>query len=146
MLGIYLRDRRVSRVQCYIAEQLYWLAVRPYKSAQQWATMSVLPKHVLEGIDSLEGNWLQLQKVTAIMSHLEGAGLVEVSRPTGHEEIFEVSVTFRGAEYARRLETRLGRLDLWYVEHKDGIAGLGITVIVAALTTLITLWIKHEWS
>ena len=72
--------------------------------------------------------------------------MIEASRAGFAEEVFEVAVTFRGAECARLLATRWGRLDFWYRERKEGAAGLGVTIAVAVVTTLITLWIKHALS
>jgi hypothetical protein len=48
-------------------------------------------------------------------------------------------VTFAGADRAIRLHTRRGRADLWYREHKDGIIGLLLTVLVSCVTALITV-------
>lgn len=143
LLGVYLRDRRVGRAQYYLAENLNWLASRSYHFAREWAGAAVLPKHAPCESDTFHDSWLQSQRAASAMSHLEGAGMVGISHPSGHEEVFEVFVTYRGAEYARLLATRWGRADLWYRERKDGVAGLGVTVVVAALTTIVTLWIKH---
>lgn len=39
---------------------------------------------------------------------------------------------------ARELDTRFGRISLWYKESKDGVPGLLITVLVSALTSVLT--------
>jgi hypothetical protein len=50
-------------------------------------------------------------------------------------------VTFAGADRAIRLHSRRGRVDLWYKENKDGIVGLGITVLISFATALLTVLI-----
>ena len=54
----------------------------------------------------------------------------------GHEV---VAVTFTGADRAIRLHSRRGRIDLWYKEHKDGIFGLALTVLISFITALLTV-------
>ena len=49
------------------------------------------------------------------------------------------AVTFAGADRAIRLHSRRGRMDLWYREHRDGVFGLAITVLISAITALITV-------
>jgi hypothetical protein len=48
-------------------------------------------------------------------------------------------VTFAGADRAIRLHSKRGRADLWYREHKDGIFGIGITVLISFSTALATV-------
>jgi hypothetical protein len=52
---------------------------------------------------------------------------------------FTVSVSFAGADRAIRLHSARGRLDLWYREHRDGVVGLGLTVLVSFVTALLTI-------
>jgi hypothetical protein len=49
------------------------------------------------------------------------------------------AVTFAGADRAIRLHTRRGRMDLWYREHRDGIVGISITVLLSFITALLTV-------
>jgi hypothetical protein len=49
------------------------------------------------------------------------------------------AVTFAGADRAIRLHTRRGRMDLWYREHRDGIVGISITVLISFITALLTV-------
>jgi hypothetical protein len=49
------------------------------------------------------------------------------------------AVTFAGADRAIRLHTRRGRVDLWYREHRDGVIGVSITVLISLVTALITV-------
>ena len=58
--------------------------------------------------------------------------------PAGDEAV-DVSVTFAGADRAMRLHTRVGRMELWYQEHRDGFLGIVITVAVSFITALIAV-------
>jgi hypothetical protein len=42
------------------------------------------------------------------------------------------------------LHTRLGRLELWYEEHKDGFMGLVTTVTVSFITALLTFCVVER--
>ena len=54
------------------------------------------------------------------------------------------AVTFAGADRAIRLHTRRGRMDLWYREHRDGIAGVSITIVISFITALITILVINK--
>ena len=54
------------------------------------------------------------------------------------------AVTFAGADRAIRLHTRRGRMDLWYREHRDGIVGVTITVLISFMTALITVLVINK--
>ena len=54
------------------------------------------------------------------------------------------AVTFAGADRAIRLHTGRGRMDLWYREHRDGIAGVSITVLISFITALITVLVLSK--
>ena len=54
------------------------------------------------------------------------------------------AVTFAGADRAIRLHTRRGRMDLWYREHRDGIIGVTITILISFITALITVLVVEQ--
>jgi hypothetical protein len=54
------------------------------------------------------------------------------------------AVTFAGADRAIRLHTRRGRMDLWYREHRDGVFGMSITVLISVVTALITVLVMEK--
>jgi hypothetical protein len=54
------------------------------------------------------------------------------------------AVTFAGADRAIRLHTRRGRIDLWYREHRDGVIGMTITVLISLITSLVTVLVLNR--
>jgi hypothetical protein len=58
--------------------------------------------------------------------------------------MLSLSVTSDGADLVRRLGSIHGRIDLRYPESKDGLFGLLITIIVAAVTAMITTFITAK--
>ena len=73
--------------------------------------------------------------------YLEECGLIKINRTAASMQVFEV--TKAGAERARRLQTRWGRIDLWYRDRKEGIVGLWVPAVVAFITSLLTTWVLH---
>jgi len=71
------------------------------------------------------------------LSYLNAGGYITMQIGAGMGG-FRVTLTIKGLEYARSLDTRLGRADLWYREHKDGLIWLLITVFVSFVTTVVT--------
>jgi hypothetical protein len=43
-----------------------------------------------------------------------------------------------------RLHTRMGRMELWYVENKDGFLGLVTTIAVSFITALIAVAVSER--
>jgi hypothetical protein len=45
-----------------------------------------------------------------------------------------------------RLHTRIGRMEVWFNEHKDGLLGIATTIAVALVTSLATIsvWELHR--
>jgi hypothetical protein len=59
-----------------------------------------------------------------------------------YDTLYHVTITPNGVEMARGLNTFLGRLNIKYIENKDNIYNLIITIIVSIVTTFITIWLK----
>ena len=82
-------------------------------------------------------------KVELPLRYLQYRRLITYSKTA--DDSFNVAVTFAGADRAMRLHTRLGRIDVWYQERKDGILGLAVTITVSFVTALITLIAFDRW-
>ena len=54
-----------------------------------------------------------------------------------------LGVTTKGVDYARKLDTWSGRLDLRYREHKDGVVGIMVIIAVSVATAAITSRLSH---
>jgi hypothetical protein len=59
-------------------------------------------------------------------------------------DVANVAVTFAGADRAMRLHTRVGRMELWYQEHRDGFLGIVITAAVSFITAVAAVAIFGE--
>lgn len=78
-----------------------------------------------------------------VKPHKEALNYLAYLKSTDHITLeenqgkFEIRLTGKGAQLARDLNTCLGRMNIWYKEHKDGVLGILITVCVSALTAFI---------
>jgi hypothetical protein len=62
------------------------------------------------------------------------------------DDYFAISITSKGAELARALNTRFGRINLWYKSNKDGILGVVLVALIAIATSLITNFLTQSRS
>jgi len=118
-------------------EQVLWLAAHSYADGGGW-----LKDGQLQGFDCsvipLElRRKLLMSKFELPLRYLHYRRLIKFT-PAG-DEAANVSVTFAGADRAMRLHTRLGRVELWYQEHRDGFLGIVITAAVAFITALMVV-------
>jgi len=77
------------------------------------------------------------------LRYLEKAGFIQWDRVLASNSL-RLRVTVEGADYARQLGSRLGRANLWYRGHKDGLLGLTTTILVATATALVTSSIRSQ--
>ena len=76
------------------------------------------------------------------LRYLHHRRLIKLSKAT--DDIVGVEVTFAGADRAIRLHTRMGRLDVWYQERKDGVLGIVTIIAVSMITALLTVVITER--
>ena len=72
--------------------------------------------------------------------YLSATGYITLEQGAG-AGAFRISVTARGADLARKLDSRLGRADLRYRDNKDGLIWVLVTVMVSFITTVLTNWL-----
>ena len=89
--------------------------------------LSVVPKDLRDK--------LLMSKFDLPLRYLHYRRLINTYRP-GRMRHVRIAVTFAGADRAMRLHTRLGRMEVWYQEHRDGFMGLLITIAVSFVTAL----------
>lgn len=102
-----------------------------------------MQEHSIHGMDSAKESLLQMGMAKAALEYLAAADFIDIDEYTHRStwDEYATQVTYKGAEIARKLQTRMGRFNLWYRENKDGAFSIIITVAVAAITALITTWI-----
>lgn len=69
------------------------------------------------------------------LSHLSHSGFIQC---TDRDGLFEIALTAKGAQVARELNSRFGRANHFYKEHKDGILGILLVILISVVTTLTT--------
>ena len=135
--GLYYRREDIDEEATVSGEQLLWLAMHPLRDGDRWAgdgepqifDASTVPAEIQAK--------LVTAKLELPLRYLQYRRLIKYTQRS--DATFCVAVTFAGADRAIRLHTRRGRMDLWYREHKEGILGLAVTVIVSFVTALTTV-------
>lgn len=141
--GLYGDNPRLDRWMSYSAAAINWLGEHDLDEAAQWRDGDHRRELELPGMDPVLESLEHDGRANAALSHLQGAKLVKYQQRL-QLDVFDVMLTYEGASMARSLHTRGGRLGLRYREHKDGILGLLITVLVAIITAIATTSIKLE--
>jgi hypothetical protein len=142
--GLYFYRESIDEDLQVSGEQLLWLAMHPLREGEAWERDGQL-----QSVDTAEfpqtiRDKLIAAKLELPLRYLQYRRLIKFAKH--RDAIITVSVTFAGADRAIRLHSKRGRADLWYREHKDGIFGIGITVLVSfatALATVLTLARLH---
>jgi hypothetical protein len=118
-------------------EQILWLAAHSFTDGSGWHKDGELQGFDCSAIPIELRRKLLMSKFELPLRYLHYRRLIKFA-PAGDEAV-NVSVTFAGADRAMRLHTRMGRMELWYQEHRDGFLGLVITVAVSFITALIAV-------
>lgn len=125
----------------FSADEIYWLTKHSFKEGKKWRAKNSLNKLEAEGADYLEKHAKTSFEVNKILSYLQSKGYITYQK---HSNFFRVAVTGSGADIAREADTGCGRINIWYKEHKTGILGLIITVLISVITSYATTTIsKH---
>jgi hypothetical protein len=119
------------------SEQILWLAAHSFADGGSWYKDGDLQGFDCSVIPIELRRKLLMSKFELPLRYLHYRRLIKF-RPDGDETAI-VSVTFAGADRAMRLHTRLGRMELWYQEHRDGFLGIVITAAVSFLTALMAV-------
>ena len=135
--GLYYYRENIDEDVAVTGEQILWLAMHPLRDGQSWfkdgrpqsVDTSAFP-------DDIQCK-LSTAKLEMPLRYLQYRRLIRYTRRSDGE--ISVAVTFAGADRAIRLHTLRGRMDLWYREHKDGILGIAITILVSFVTALVTM-------
>ncbi len=119
------------------SEQILWLAAHSYADGGGWHRDGELQGFDCSVIPEELRRKLLLSKFELPLRYLHYRRLIKYT-PVG-DDAANVAVTFAGADRAMRLHTRLGRMELWYQEHRDGLLGLVITAGISFVTALATV-------
>src|SRR5450631_1285359 len=140
--GLYYYRENIDEDVQVSSEQLLWLAMHPLREADAWHK-----EGKLQNLDASEfPEDIRAKLITAKLElplrYLQYRRLITYARRS--DGMFYAAVTFAGADRAIRLHTRRGRMDLWYREHRDGIVGITITVLISLITALLTVLVMSK--
>jgi hypothetical protein len=135
--GLYFERELVACELLYNAPELRWLLDTPIPNGRNWrGTDKRLKSCPVSTSDPIGSFATVLTDVLRPLAYLAAAGYVSY---THESDIFRVQLTALGADIARKLDSRMGRCELWYSDHKDGLAGLVITIATSAMTAILTV-------
>jgi hypothetical protein len=135
--GLYFHRENIDEEFPVFGEQLLWLAMHPLREAEAWERNGELQRVDTEEFPPEIRVKLIAAKLELPLRYLQYRRLIKYVK--NRDASFAVSVTFAGADRAIRLHSARGRLDLWYREHKDGVIGLGLTLLISFVTALLTI-------
>jgi hypothetical protein len=135
--GLYYHREAIDEDLQVTGEQILWLAMHPLQEGAAWARDGQLQSLDVEQFPQEIRPKLIAAKLELPLRYLQYRRLIKYVKQRDATNI--VAVTFAGADRAIRLHSRRGRMDLWYKEHKDGILGLSLTVLISFVTALLTV-------
>jgi hypothetical protein len=140
--GLYYYRENIDEDVQVTSEQLLWLAMHPLSEGEAWQKdgkpQSLDASEFPEEIRAK----LLTAKLELPLRYLQYRRLITYARRS--DGMLYAAVTFAGADRAIRLHTRRGRADLWYREHRDGVIGISITVLISVITALITVLLTNK--
>jgi hypothetical protein len=116
------------------SDQILWLSAHSHVDGARWCKNGELQSVDSSDIPADMRRKLLMSKFELPLRYLHYRRLIKYT-PVG-EDVVIVAVTFAGADRAMRQHTRLGRMEVWFQEHKDGFFGIVITVAVSFITAL----------
>lgn len=142
--GLFYFRESVDEEFSVTGEQILWLAAHSYAEGAGWAKDGEPQSFDAAAVPADLRRKLALSKCDLPLRYLQYRRLIKYV-PAG-DDLVQVAVTFAGADRAMRLHTRLGRLEIWYQEHRDGFVGLLTTVAVSFITALAAVAISVHLS
>jgi len=140
--GLYYYRENIDEDVQVSSEQLLWLAMHPLREGDGWHKDGKLESLDASAFPAEIRAKLITAKLELPLRYLQYRRLITYARRS--DGMFYAAVTFAGADRAIRLHTRRGRMDLWYREHRDGIVGVTITILIAFITALITVLVTNK--
>jgi hypothetical protein len=140
--GLHYFRESIDEEFAVTGDQVLWLAAHSYLDGAKWSKGGGLQSVDSSVIPAELRRKLLLSKFELPLRYLHYRRLIKYE-PAG-KELVNVAVTFAGADRATRLHTRLGRMELWHQEHKDGFLGLVITITVSFVTALAAVAVAER--
>jgi hypothetical protein len=141
--GLYYYRENIDEEVAVTGDQILWLVARSCADGSDWFANGKLQSFDSSAVPLEVRDKLLTSKLELPLRYLQYRRLIKYTETT--DELFHIAVTFAGADRAMRLHTRLGRLDVWYQEHKDGFLGIVVTMAVSSITALVTVLAVERW-
>ena len=141
--GLYYYRESIDEEIAVTGDQLLWLAAHSCAEGNGWYANDQLQSFDSAAVPIEIRDKLLASKLEMPLRYLQYRRLIKYTQPDA--KFFQVAVTFAGADRAMRLHTRLGRMDVWYQEHKDGFVGIVVTVAVSMATAVVTVLAAARW-
>jgi hypothetical protein len=122
--------------------QILWLAAHSYADAGSWYKDGELQSFDCTVIPIELRRKLLMSKFELPVRYLHYRRLIKYA--PARDGRVTIEVTFAGADRAMRLHTRVGRMEVWYQEHRDGFLGIITTIAVAFITALVTVAVMER--
>ena len=135
--GLHYYRESIDEEFTVTSDQILWLSAHSYRDGCDWCKDGQL-----RGVDSAVvpadlRRKLLMSKFELPLRYLQYRRLIRYV-PVGAETV-KVAVTLAGADRAMRQHTRLGRMEVWLQEHKDGFLGIIITIAVSFITAIVAV-------
>ena len=140
--GLYYYRESIDEDVQVTSEQLLWLAMHPLSEGEAWHKDGKLQSLDASEFPEEIRAKLLTAKLELPLRYLQYRRLITYARRS--DGMLYAAVTFAGADRAIRLHTRRGRTDLWYREHRDGIVGVTITILISLITALVTVLVVNK--
>jgi hypothetical protein len=139
--GLYYFREAVDEDFPVSPSEIHWLATTDLPGGRH--RRGVDGKRQQKEIEN--NDWLARAAATSVaaerpLSFLRSAGYIAFSKSGDN---WRVAVTAVGAERARELNSRWGRMNVFYWEHKDGLLWFLATVVVSSITALVTAYLRR---
>jgi hypothetical protein len=141
--GLYYYRESIDEDIAVTGDQLLWLAAHSCDEGIGWFANDQLQSFDSSAVPLEIRDKLLASKLEMPLRYLQYRRLIKYTRPD--DKFFQVAVTFAGADRAMRLHTRLGRMEVWYQEHKDGFLGIVVTIAVSMATAVVTVLAAARW-
>lgn len=135
--GLHYFRETIDEEFTVTGDQILWLAAHSYADGGGWFKDGELQSVDSSVVPDNLRRKLLLAKFEIPLRYLHYRRLIKFV--SAGDELVNVAVTFAGADRAMRLHTRLGRMEVWYQERKDGFLGIVTTILVSLITALVTL-------
>ncbi|MDD2772316.1 MAG: hypothetical protein PHP45_01310 [Elusimicrobiales bacterium] len=144
--GLYF-DMGVGNPICIKSGEILWLINASMPEGKTWKIKDEKRKSFDIKIDNFREDYAHMHAISEkVLQYLTQEEFITCSkRGMFPEEYFEISVTSAGADFARELDSRFGRLNILYKDHRDGVFGLIITVFVSGIVSIITTMLTKHW-